>query len=91
MKTEEEARKCWCPFARQWSMGVDQMGSGGWNRHMPNTGTDDKAPYGCKCIASECMAWRVGIYKLGDGPSPRPSVAYGYCGLAGNPAAANEI
>lgn len=47
MKTEEEARKCWCPFAR-WGTGHD-ANSG--NRHGDEWGH-------VFCIASECMAWR---------------------------------
>lgn len=47
MKTEAEARKCWCPFARNTNC---DPGVPAFNQveHMPMT----------NCIASECMAWR---------------------------------
>ena len=48
MKTEEEARKNWCPFAKNW-----QQDSGpAYNR------LNGQPPNTCLCIASECMAWR---------------------------------
>lgn len=49
LRTEEEARKCWCPFAR--TLEGEPPGAAGVNRSGP------AASY--NCIASECMAWRV--------------------------------
>ncbi len=43
MKTEAEARQCWCPFVR-----VNPFGS------ITNRGDISTTT----CIASECMAWR---------------------------------
>lgn len=48
LRTEEEARKCWCPFARYGA------GECAVNRDIQS----DHFGSGNKCIASECMAWR---------------------------------
>ena len=79
MKIEEEARKCWCPFARL--TGTDNQDSG--NRLGKEWGS-------VFCIASECMAWRWiiddgMINEAGHGRTSAPE--YGYCGLAGKPEA----
>jgi hypothetical protein len=70
LRTEEEARKCWCPFAR---VGSETTGAGGLNRDY-QTGSVGKAD----CIASECMAWRW------EPDSPKPIEQHrGFCGVAG--------
>ena len=85
-RTEEEARKCWCPFA----LGSETFD---WDDFMGVTATN-RITYGihskCKCIASECMAWRWVIddgmiNEAGHGRTSAPE--YGYCGLAGKPEA----
>lgn len=53
LRTEEEARKCWCPFARTPFVLDGQGGSIPANRY----GSGDAAS-NAQCIASECMAWR---------------------------------
>ena len=76
MKTEEEARKCWCPFART----VERAAAGSSNarNRVVAVGPEDATKtdeeritaelvaglMGCQCIASDCMAWRaaVGVY-----------------------------
>ena len=60
--TEDEARKKWCPFVRQ-TRGSDFP----YNR-------DHNDLDGCRCIASDCMAWRWS--------NPHE----GHCGLASAPA-----
>jgi hypothetical protein len=65
--TENEAKKKWCPFI-QISDNQDYMSSICTNRGF------DIETY--KCIASECMAWRV---ELKSGLN-RPDT--GCCGLA---------
>lgn len=71
-KTEAEAEKCWCPFARgqayecavnRVSMGVDQV--------EPHAST--------YCIASKCMAWR---WHWPEGSHDHSLTDQGYCGLA---------
>lgn len=52
LRTEEEARKCWCPFARYTS--VRGQGINRWT----DDGDTNLSPNATKCIASECMAWR---------------------------------
>ena len=82
--TEEEAKTCWCPFARD-SRVVRAENPGG-----------DRSTGFC-CIGSACMAWRRGgeqkfrdrrTGKLSDrdmtGNGEWIDVA-GYCGLAGLP------
>jgi hypothetical protein len=74
--TEEEARKKWCPQVRYF---VDADGLGRTN--MPEDS--------CRCIASDCMAWRWSY----DWIKPHDttldeyaalSTTLGYCGLAGS-------
>lgn len=84
LRTEEEARQCWCPFARSDSrpaitVAVSIFGN-------------------CTCVASECQAWRQSkksAWQRGDKwfftekePENYSSgrwVKIGYCGLAGRP------
>ena len=47
--TEEEAKTKWCPFVRQAQNGTI------WSS---NRWGDSRNPQPCRCIASECMAWR---------------------------------
>lgn len=79
--TEEEARGKWCPYARQQST----MGRNSFNRR----GSAVKVLAGCRCIASECMAWRWGTEIVTEGDweqtSEVKSTTHGYCGLAGSP------
>lgn len=80
MLTEEDARAKWCP-ANRW--GQDPLAM---QPHEFN-------PVPCRCIASECMAWRwVGTriaFFDGDNGSgcsvQTPTGKSGYCGLAGRP------
>lgn len=62
MYTEEEAKTKWCPFARTVERWPDSGISVARNRvaHIIGDGELDKVirPFGCECIASECMAWR---------------------------------
>lgn len=76
LRTEDEARKAWCPLARQLvtieSKGGETVGpiqNASANRFMGDAAS--------VCIASECMAWR-----WGDGPLGHPQ---GYCGAFGRP------
>lgn len=98
MKTEEKARKCWCPFAF-----IPGQVSGRDNADEPtrilgycaqNRGLAMGQPVGnTRCIASECMAWRDAGYFDQEGKPAQPNKAYdvdslermGYCGLAGKP------
>jgi hypothetical protein len=91
--TEEEARKRWCPFVRH-----SNAPEGSWNR----CASSSMDPEHYKCIASECMAFRlmpqtyrhtnsggsyVGTNKTnGFGVAGEPLPRQGYCGLAGKPA-----
>lgn len=82
MKTEAEARKCWCPFMRvPFSSIVDGLGIA---VAVNNAKTADDEGL-TRCIASECMAWRwTGEFK--DDPEVKfVKDATGYCGLAGKP------
>jgi len=81
MLTEEEAKKKWCPFAREPAETAD--GSGVAVNRLPQ---QDAQPFVTPCLASGCMAWRWG---LEDGDDDwghlQPSKTHGYCGLAGKP------
>lgn len=80
MKTEEEARECWCPFARSaFSLDPnDEMAS----LCSANRGNTDN---NCHCIASECMAWRWTdiVVSKGTNANPGSQQKVGFCGLAG--------
>lgn len=87
MLTEAEARTKWCPFVRREG---DYLSRQPVNRPVDNNS---------RCLASECMAWRVGkvtTHQTGmnkavrDGRETRlvpatEEVSHGYCGLAGEP------
>lgn len=75
--TEEEARKKWCPHGRIYSS------EGAFNRTETRTATGP-----CRCIASDCMAWRWITDPLVDFVANGKTVIdyqseHGYCGLAG--------
>jgi hypothetical protein len=98
MRTEDEARKCWCPHVRFLSDPDGRFAA--TNRVDSETELSETLakPLGeingtSRCIASECMAWR-----WGDVPNPNypqhmattepPTVksdTHGFCGLAGRP------
>lgn len=92
MKSEAEARKCWCPFARL--VGLDAQPA--WNRAKDDDGNVFLSK-GTQCIASECMAWRWAqeidetgkmntAYRktpIKDSPGHFDNAPLGYCGLAG--------
>ena len=78
MKTESEARECWCPAARV----IAPIGDGtDW--FIGNRGNDQDATPHTRCIASRCMAWRwvptAAQFVNGD------QGIVGFCGLAGRP------
>ena len=90
--TEDEARKKWCPFSRTGAF-TDQ---GRLMAVTVNRDPRDEIMEGCRCIASECMAWRWvmesvgGIYfskyrrtPIKDSLGHFENVPEGYCGLAG--------
>ena len=68
--TEEEAKKKWCPFARQ-MVSIDQL-ENPVAIASANRFHKDKI---AGCLASRCMAWRWRDDVTTDG----------YCGLAGKP------
>ena len=80
MKTEEEARKCWCPHARVSSSDGEPSSNRQWYR--TESGVYEVALE--KCIASECMMWRWGPHSLGRARTGEALVG-GYCGLADVP------
>lgn len=83
--TEEEAKQCWCPFAKMWSMADNGTASGGWNRHPSEPPTEDGKYSGSNCIGSKCMVWRweYDDYRATGGGLEQTDS--GYCGLAAKP------
>lgn len=71
LRTEEEAKKCWCPFARAVRSGGGSMTSA----NRDGRSLDPRA----LCLASECMAWR----KDQDSEYDSHGNVRGFCGLAG--------
>ena len=80
MKTEEKARKCWCPYAK---VGRKE----GCNRYPFDSDLFDGHAF-ARCIASDCMAWRWDKNSVKES-SDRSSLVpvRGYCGIAGKPEA----
>lgn len=81
MFTEEEAKTKWCPWART-AWAFDDVRNGIFVTANRGTTEDD-----CRCIASECMAWRW-IYRFehvetGEGTHHDPK--QGFCGLSTKP------
>lgn len=83
MKTEAQARKCWCPFAMTFGRLIHHRDSepvgtsyGPQNRGTTMGGKLDT----CLCIASECMVWRWDPDELNSAMDHPES---GFCGLAG--------
>ena len=73
--TEDQAVRKWCPFSR-----VD-------NTHItPNRNMFSNVE-GSNCIASKCMAWRV----LDNQKNLLQEKKQGFCGLAGEKCAINEV
>lgn len=70
--TEAEARTKWCPFARA-ALEIEAPGPSVPTALAVNRHRNGKARYSCRCLASDCMAWRFAA-ELGSG----------YCGLAGS-------
>lgn len=64
LRTEEQARKCWCSFARIYasvSRNTTYREASGYNRVLGDTDgrkDADPNPPVARCIAGECMAWR---------------------------------
>lgn len=78
--TEEEAKTKWCPFARSVFLARNECSG---NRFISGDSNGNnveivKNAPSCRCIGSECMAWRVCENRLS-------SISHGYCGLAGKP------
>ena len=82
--TEEQAREKWCPFSKSVAVGTRENGSPyqSGNRVRAHQGTSAIGPISfpaqmnpetCRCIASDCMAWRWAMKSINEG----------YCGLAG--------
>lgn len=77
--TEEEAKTKWCPFARY--QHNQEPASNRWNQNAPPKEPHALNPIPCRCIASDCMAWR---WVPRNSPMTAPSdPRRGYCGLAG--------
>lgn len=57
LRTEEEAKQCWCPFVRHYNALHEPCGNSMAGMTADNMRRGDW-PFGC--IASACMAWRWG-------------------------------
>lgn len=74
--TEEEAKTKWCPFAR---VRVAYGNTVSASNRSCGSGFENEIRNTSKCIASDCMAWRVfPITGMGRGED----LSSGYCGLA---------
>lgn len=58
--TEDEAKTKWCPFVREVGVAANGKQYTAGNRHIDfKSNATYGNPVGCRCIASECMAWRT--------------------------------
>jgi len=71
--TEIEAAMRWCPHVREATAAGKAKDIAIGNRYLDREGQDYANPAGCRCIASQCMAWQW-----------LDSIR-GYCGLAERP------
>ena len=91
--TEQEAREKWCPFARYSGSGFDCPSANRWKQAAPESEPHALNPIPCRCIASQCMAWRTGetaeFKRAADHEyqqsGKRLTSDTGFCGLAGRP------
>jgi len=78
--TEQKAKERWCPFVR-FTEGCDDAAANRWEETVN--------PERCRCIASQCMAWRWFDGEFTNEPEhvrrPLTDQRRGYCGLAGEP------
>lgn len=93
--TEEEAKERWCPFARATLFAEEPdgevtviAGAPTFNRFAEARASGPTNPPSCRCIGSQCMAWRWGdddaaLNERMHGREATPEL--GYCGLAGKP------
>jgi hypothetical protein len=72
--TEDEARGKWCPFARRASTRSDYDSVVRAMASINRIGEDGRPDPECRCVASDCMAWRRVDLLRNDG----------YCGLTNN-------
>lgn len=66
--TEDEAKKKWCPFVRLVGGNKNDAGAdigshngSAFNRVALVDSGDFSIPHAARCIASDCMAWRVSV------------------------------
>ena len=81
--TEDEARQKWCPFVRvMYSYGEGDPGAVAASVNREG----GVIPHDCRCIASDCMAWRYDPQATAfDAELTGKERPHGYCGLAGKP------
>jgi len=70
--TEDEAKTKWCPMVRSSDLEKD----------VDNCYIKDRNPTYSRCIASDCMMWRLSARHYLDDVPPKSPIQ-GYCGLAG--------
>lgn len=100
MLTEDQAKTKWCPYAQVITQceTADEFAPAG-NRVQVQRG-GKTVTFGpvvtAKCLASDCMAWRVAptgtttgmeVGAKGEILKPGQPVYGGFCGLAGRPSA----
>ncbi|WP_131800298.1 hypothetical protein [Methylobacterium indicum] len=93
--SEAHARSHWCPQARIARREIVNPNAGdigivgGCNRDALGRASN---PASCRCLGSECMAWRWAGWRTEDGrvhdsePVHGRTDLVGFCGLAGTPA-----
>lgn len=88
LKTEDQARQCWCPFVRE----KTSYETSTW-AYAAGVNRQDVQSAWPTCIASDCMAWRQayesqalpGHHYGAEIRTRLVETDKGYCGLAGKP------
>ena len=82
--TEEEAKTKWCPMARYGELhGPEQGAAAAFNYNRTDVPNAPPIPNTCRCIASECMAWKweTAGEDMGRQHNNPGAERHGYCGL----------
>ncbi|PYF04990.1 hypothetical protein BJ122_102216 [Rhodopseudomonas faecalis] len=87
--TDSDARTKWCPHARIARRELGVSGGeiiGGVNRDALST-HGGAIPASCRCIASDCMAWRLQctVHIASPEGTQQATRQLGYCGAFGHP------
>lgn len=84
--TEDETKTKWCPFVRYANSPFSNNATANrWKQSEPADQPHALNPVPCRCIGSDCMAWRWRDREPIPSNDPMYKPPRGFCGLAGKP------